>query len=278
VGDFDRVDYAWYTPDGRIMTPPSSRGWGEHSADSSGTNWEFRPVSVNNGLQQLVHPRGYCEPWEDLNGNQYWDEGEPYTDANGNGQYDWGDDYTRYEYVFEHVRPLFPRYYAVTAYDFGDYQTGTEPLESSKSSNALYLAPAGSPAQRVKVVPNPYRAYVDYTQGYEYKNSPQGLSWENQDDGTREFYPQYDRRLEFVNLPRQALIRIYTVSGDLVQMVPHNLAGDGNTRWASDFSESWDLNNRNRQQVAAGLYLFSVEDRTPEGKGRVETGKFVIIR
>jgi len=124
----------------------------------------------------------------------------------------------------------------------------------------------------VRAVPNPYRAYLDYTRPHS-----GGLSWENQNDGTVDFYPQVDRRIEFVNLPLQCLIRIFTVSGDLVAIVPHNVDGD-RSRWVSEYSEKWDLNSRNRQQVVSGLYLFSVEDKTPENGGQIETGKFVIIR
>ena len=92
-----------------------------------------------------------------------------------------------------------------------------------------------------------------------------------------------DRRIEFLNLPRECLIRIYTVAGDLVQIIPHssttfNDLGDANTNWVSDYSESWDLNSRNGQQVVSGLYVFSVEDLTPGNKGNIEVGKFVIIR
>jgi hypothetical protein len=63
----------------------------------------------------------------------------------------------------------------------------------------------------------------------------------------------------------------------MIAIVPHNIEGD-DSDWDSEFSESWDLNSRNLQQVVSGLYLFSVEDWTPGNKGKIETGKFVIIR
>ncbi|MFH1010461.1 MAG: hypothetical protein V1784_04400, partial [bacterium] len=85
-------------------------------------------------------------------------------------------------------------------------------------------------------------------------------------------------RLEFVNLPEKCLIRVFTVSGDLVAVIPHNLPGDRNIGWRSPASERWDLNSRNTQQVVSGLYLFSVEDLTEGNLGRIEVGKFVIIR
>ncbi len=178
-----------------------------------------------------------------------------------------------YYYIIKDTHPLVPRYYAVTAFDYGDYKTGTPPLESAKRANMLYAAPSGTDRQSVKVVPNPYRANEDYTIQH-----GDGLSWENRDDGTPEYFPQVDRRLCFYNLPRECLIRIFTVAGDLVNIVPHNTTGDLNQDWNADFAESWDLNSRNKQQAVSGTYLFSVEDLTEENKGDIQVGKFVIIR
>jgi hypothetical protein len=194
-----------------------------------------------------------------------------------NNVWDRGNYDVEFRYRVTQVHSLFPRYYSVSAYDFGDYQTGTEPLETAQSCNSLRQAPSGVPGRAVKVVPNPYRVDVDYTQPYSLGNSPQGLQWENQDDGTRDWYPQSDRRIEFMNLPEMCVIRIYTVAGDLVQMLPHNVEGD-RSRWNSLYSEHWDLNSRNFQQVSSGLYYFSVEDKTPGSSGDISTGKFVIIK
>jgi hypothetical protein len=175
-----------------------------------------------------------------------------------------------YEFPID-AKTLMPRYYAVTAFDFGDPKSGLGPLTTSPTSNAVLLAPAGTSKLPVRVVPNPYRAYGDYSK------KSLGMGWENQNDGTAEFFPQQDRRIEFINLPMKCLIRIYTVSGDLVQIIPHNMDGDRGT-WTSATSEAWDLNSRNRQQVVSGIYLFSVEDRTEGGSHEIQTGKFVIIR
>jgi len=205
---------------------------------------------------------------------------EDYSDGGGeyNNCWDRGEYDIEFRYRVADVHSLFPRYYAVTAYDFGDYQTCTGPLETSQSCNSIRQAPSGVPGRKVTVVPNPYRVDAHYEEhAYQFGNAEQGLRWENQDDGTLDFYPQSDRRIEFMNLPEQALIRIYTVAGDMVQILPHNVEGD-RSRWNSLYSEAWDLNSRNFQQVASGLYLFSVEDKTPEHDGDISTGKFVIIK
>jgi len=72
--------------------------------------------------------------------------------------------------------------------------------------------------------------------------------------------------LRFVNLPSRAIIRIYSASGILVNIVNHNDVGLG--------SEAvWNLRNRNNQFVASGVYFFHVE--TPEGLEKV--GRFTIV-
>lgn len=191
-----------------------------------------------------------------------------------------------YEFVVENANPMIPRYYAVTAYDYGDYRSGTEPLESAKSANAIYVAPdqtAGGGKKKPGVVPNPYRADQNYTRRFLElafnETDTTSVSWENRNDGSPGYYPQSDRRIYFYNLPERCLIRIFTVSGDLVQILNHDPSSPNRiSLWQADHAEAWDLNSRNQQQVVSGLYLFSVEDLTPENKGHIDVGKFVIIR
>ena len=237
VKEYDKIDFAYFSDSDSMATYPDGRT--DAPADTIINNRTFtrKPVGNNTGFAEIL----------DLNSN--------------------------YHFEFNDVHPLFPRWYSVTAYDFGDPQSGTEPLETAKTTNAQYVAPSGDPENEVIVVPNPYRAYEDYTVSYS-----SGLRWENQDDGTPEFYPNIDRRLEFINLPEKCLIRIFTVAGDLVAAVPHNIAGDDAFGWDSPYSESWNLNSRNNQQVSSGLYMFSVENYTDGKKGKISTGKFVIIR
>ena len=311
LAERDRVDWAYYDRDGNLRTMPDERPTGEAPADTTSEMWERRPVGINAGLQPIRRPRGWTEPFDDANGDLVWNEpepfadrdgdgvwneGEPYSDLNanhrrdagesftdldGDGVFDVADDYTVYELRIGPVRSLFPRWYAVTAYDFGDYLTGTEPLESAKTASAVSAAPSGVPGREVRAVPNPYRMDADYTRPHLVGSDPlgqsPGISWENQDDGSLEYWPQLDRRIDFVNLPEKCLIRIFTLAGDLVQILPHNVDGDRDRSWKSPYSESWNLNTRNFQLVVPGLYFFSVEDLTPGGSGEVRTGKFAII-
>lgn len=72
--------------------------------------------------------------------------------------------------------------------------------------------------------------------------------------------------LNFVNLPSQAIVRIYSTSGVLVQVLTQNdPAGGGQL--------SWNLRNRNNQFIASGVYFYHVE--APDGKQKV--GRFTVV-
>ncbi|NQU06729.1 MAG: hypothetical protein HQ568_11595, partial [Calditrichaeota bacterium] len=245
LDEFDREDYAYY---------------------SEGDSLASLPVDDQTGLQPTKNVEGVRLYLKKVGRN---------IGLSGSGDLYYDTETENYYYVIRDVHPMVPKYYSVTAFDHGDYKTGTPPLESAKRANTIYIAPSGNQKDPVMVVPNPYRAYTDYT-----KVHGGGISWENRDDGTSEFYPQIDRRLYFFNLPEHCLIRIYTVAGDLVDIVPHNIEGDPDSGWDADYAESWDLNSRNHQQVVSGLYLFTVEPMDENGRprGSIDTGKFVVIR
>ncbi len=71
--------------------------------------------------------------------------------------------------------------------------------------------------------------------------------------------------LEFVNLPSQAIIRIYTSSGILVNLLEHNSPSFGG-------NENWNLRNRNNQVVASGVYFYMIE----AGSAR-KVGRFTVV-
>jgi hypothetical protein len=77
-------------------------------------------------------------------------------------------------------------------------------------------------------------------------------------------------KAEFRNLPKCAsTVRIFTVSGDLVQTLQHDgSAGSGTL--------AWNLVSRNGQTVTSGVYLFSVVP--DDGRFPKFVGKFVVIR
>jgi hypothetical protein len=171
---------------------------------------------------------------------------------------DTADHYWDYEYEID-AFPGEPLYFAVTAYDVGNPQTGLSSLEGSKQSNAVWVYAFDEPevvekkGSGVIVYPNPYRIDGSYYPEYE------------KGDGN------FDKRLRFLNLPTQCTIRIYTLDGDLVRTLEHDKQeGDLNATY-----HYWDLVSRNTQAVVSGIYLFCVEDKKT---GETQVGKFVIIK
>jgi hypothetical protein len=84
-----------------------------------------------------------------------------------------------------------------------------------------------------------------------------------------------DKVIRFVNLPTQAIIRIYSSSGVLVRVLTHNSLQRG----ASDQDvtvlggeESWDVRNRNNQVVASGVYFYHIE-----AGGARRVGRFTVV-
>ena len=76
-----------------------------------------------------------------------------------------------------------------------------------------------------------------------------------------------NKALRFVNVPPQAIIRIYTLNGTLVKVIEHNDPLGG-------AEAQWDLRNRNNQFVASGVYFYVVE----AANGQKHTGKFTVVQ
>lgn len=184
------------------------------------------------------------------------------------------EDTTEYWYKYEvgDVLNGWQYLYILTAFDEGDPAIGLEPLESSRIQNAFRLfsgTEAGEMSKDRKpgVYPNPYRL---------------SAAW----DGTT----SRSKKIIFYNLPARAEIRIYTISGDVVATLLHDSGSDFNGStigWYNNFGgdasqttiaggeHAWDVLSQDKQNLASGLYLFSVQDlRTND----VQTGKFAIIK
>jgi hypothetical protein len=165
-----------------------------------------------------------------------------------------------YSYTDNGVLNNIEYYYALTAFSKPDEVLGFPSQETSLTSSALTITPGIAPPStvgQVAVVPNPYRgdiAYNSYSPPWE--KPPKGRVWMEQ-----------DRRIQFINLPEECEIRIYSLAGDLVNTIYHNSP----TRGFAD----WNLTSSVGQAVASGIYLFSAEDKK---NGQVQVGKFVILK
>jgi hypothetical protein len=107
---------------------------------------------------------------------------------------------------------------------------------------------ARADAPQVWVVPNPFRAKADW-------------------DRPPTYGDRLTRHLDFMGLPRaRCTIQIWTLAGDLVATIDHDgTQGSGQA--------PWNLVSRNGQEVASGVYLFTVRSELGDARGR-----FVVIR
>ncbi|MBN1231793.1 MAG: hypothetical protein JXA60_00365 [Candidatus Coatesbacteria bacterium] len=169
----------------------------------------------------------------------------------------------KYYLVDQPVLNGFQYYYSVTAYDwgYGDENLGenqsVDPLECSVTENATAVVPGNehtTAIEDVYVFPNPYRADLKY-----------------RNDGFEAEYTEYGRRVVFCNLPKKCIIRIFTLSGELIRKIKHDEVLAKNT------VAQWDLMNMNKIAVSSGIYLWAVESLSSDTPGK-KVGKIVIIR
>jgi hypothetical protein len=144
-------------------------------------------------------------------------------------------------------------YYRVTAFDDGNqnWLRPGQPLESITTAGntargvSAFSEPIHTADQlkMVRVIPNPYNLF-----------------------GVLNFPgpPLQRNKLLFSNLPPVCTIRIYTVSGDLVETIEHT-DGSGD--------EEWDQISRSNQFVLSGIYIAHIESDLGN-----QIVKFVIVR
>ncbi|OGU70938.1 MAG: hypothetical protein A3G43_12810 [Ignavibacteria bacterium RIFCSPLOWO2_12_FULL_56_21] len=141
-------------------------------------------------------------------------------------------------------------YYCVTSYD-------TDGNESGKVNNNRFpIYPLRGPNEEfprnVYVLPNPFRQHSGLT-------------------GTGERY-----RMEFIGIPAKCRIKIFTLTGDLVQEIQHD-DGSGSEAWGSIKRLDYQL-NKWTLGVAPGVYLFLVESLVDGHTGESSIGKFAIVK
>lgn len=166
--------------------------------------------------------------------------------------------------------PGFGYWYAVRTYDSGHSNwngTGQSipSLESGHSAPEQRMNVSRSPiviatpekdalSEQVRVVPNPFRddpADADHR------------------------YPPASNNIRFVNVPRQAKISIFSVSGDLISVINHPQRSTDPDRGEA----TWDQRTRTFSgRVAAGRYYYVVESLVAGETGKKQTGMFMIIK
>jgi hypothetical protein len=72
-------------------------------------------------------------------------------------------------------------------------------------------------------------------------------------------------KLQFVNLPRGAVVKLYTMAGDHVRTLRHT---------ADHGSLDWDLRNSSGEIVETGIYIWLVT----ADNGETKDGQLVVVR
>lgn len=115
----------------------------------------------------------------------------------------------------------------------------TKPFRTGESFTFTTVAPRFDPSQakqdlqKISVVPNPYLG---------------AASWEPASTSVG----RGERRIFFIHLPQRCTIRIYTISGHLVQTIEHNGT-------FSDGQEPWNLVSKDGMDIAFGVYVYHVD-------------------
>ena len=229
------------------------------------------------------------EEYVDANNNGKWDDAiateTPYTDSNGNSY--------KYTYVDNDVIDGIVYTYSLTAYDMGvaptyitewvEFESGYAPEEIPVEANPLgFSSPDGyqhvENSRGTTILDD---NFIQVTSGYtgdfnvnEVIVSPNPYIVHSGFNNETE----YQRRIRFSKVPYDesrgegAKITIYTLTGEKVYSwkVEDNL---GNEPGDDGYNTWWDLRSVNNQEVAPGLYLYTVEF-----DGQSSVGKFAIVR
>ncbi len=125
------------------------------------------------------------------------------------------------------------------------YRFKIENLEAALDTDGLK-----STMDSIKVVPNPY------------------VATNAMEPAVSNFYLNQRRRLMFTHIPAQCSIKIFTVSGVLVDEIEvDNPADNGIIHW--------DMQTKEGLEIAAGMYIYHVKS-TVTGKEKI--GKFAVIK
>ena len=127
------------------------------------------------------------------------------------------------------------------------FRTG-EYFEFITQGQDFDLSKAQSELDKIAVVPNPYTG---------------AASWEPLSNTVG----RGERKIYFIHLPNQCTIRIYSLSGKLVQTIEHNST-------IRDGQEAWNLVSKDGMDIAYGIYIYHVEAPTIGEK----IGRFAIIK
>ncbi|MDZ7369719.1 MAG: hypothetical protein ONB12_00950 [candidate division KSB1 bacterium] len=191
-------------------------------------------------------------------------------DLNGNGVYDWDQDLILAGHAVNYMGKI---YWAGTVLSIDMRNAGSADrlpkpndvyrlrlIRPLTSADKLVFTVSPEDAQNVrdikttmdsiKVVPNPY------------------IATNEMEPAVANKYLNQRRRIMFTHIPAQCKIRIFTVSGVLVDEIDVNNEPENG-------AVHWDLLSREGLEIAAGMYIFHVKSKV---SGDEKVGKFAVIK
>ncbi|GAB4374779.1 MAG: hypothetical protein Kow0075_00720 [Salibacteraceae bacterium] len=230
----------------------------------------------------------------DLPGNNlFYDTGLGLVELEDPVQFEGDTNFYKYRYTIDGLVNGWQYAVSLTAFDRGDEENNLEPLESSVISNTYRVFPGTRPNPNFEqyatrtapvkaILKDDLKDSLEKYAPFVYPNPYYGgASWE----GRSTF--EEDRKVVFANLPKRCVIRVFSVSGDLIKTLYHDEGYNGSdARWYSTYSDpertvfsggehAWDLLSDYAQIIARGTYFFTVEDLET---GHIWKEKFVVIK
>lgn len=154
--------------------------------------------------------------------------------------------------------PLFDGMRIFVFNDTSGVALGTGDIFQFETSGAhVDQAEAASEMDDIRVVPNPYVA---------------AASWEDPPLSAG-LVGRGEREIHFIHLPQECTIRIFTISGFLVDTIHHDSSaetGDGTLKGEA----KWNLVSKDGMDVAYGVYIYHVH---APGVGE-KIGRFAVIK
>jgi hypothetical protein len=179
----------------------------------------------------------------------------------------WNEGHTEYQYWYLDTGLIPGHTYYYTVRSFSKGVPGAGILYSGRTGNfqrALMARTAATEAptdlSKIFIYPNPYKGSHPGEEGGQINAQKQLI--------------EYPRKLYFMGLPANSIagkcmIRFYSLAGDHLATIDH--------RNGTEYDQ-WDMNTMNRQEVASGIYYYTVEYTKPGGGTERKIDKFVVIK
>ncbi|KAA3631177.1 MAG: hypothetical protein DWP97_13775, partial [Calditrichaeota bacterium] len=154
--------------------------------------------------------------------------------------------YFEYEFTIDNLLPTVEYWVNITAFDFGSPKSGLQALETSKTVGLQMAYPLSHEevvdnGNEIFVYPNPYRIDANY----------RGKSFEG--IGEEDRHVDRVRKINFANLPPKCEIKIFSLDGDLIRHLHHDVPASDPTYT----HHTWDLITRNTQLIVSGMYYWT---------------------